>query len=345
MNDFNSNYYDCNKDDELMIDPRLMEYMKKKKFYEENNIESKFLDKEFAISKTDIIKIKSYLKGDKKTYDQSVHRDFIDPSQSTFPSSEFKKDPRFERIKIKQKKETDANEQRYDYGIISKSYDMYRNDRPFASASGNDFSKSNFHPNDWFKNSREEMLIKDEKIEFEKLNKPFNKKSFANTNTYVNPKSNYNSYLSNDTIINNDNHTIDSILGQLDTMKRETTRIPYRENEMDLDFKRILPNNRSGYNQKTEYENNYQPVPFMQNGENGIRDNLTRDIDIDTFMRFGTTPLRAGKSLGYPSTMEHNFNYISPDIQNPDHVVMDRGVSTRAYNKDIARSFKRDMMK
>lgn len=317
MSYLDSDYYDCNKSDDLMMEPRLMEYIKKKKFYKENGIEIDFLDKEFQITKQDMVRLKAYLRGDKKTIDEDVHKDYIDPSKSSFPSGEFKKDPRFDRVKIKQQKEAEAQEQRHDYGVISKGYDMYRDDRPFASASGNDFKKSDFNPNDWFKSSKDEMRRQNEKPP---------KNSFSRSNTYTNPKSSYNSYLSSDTTVQDDKHSIDAIIGQLQSYSKR-----------DDDF--------GDRGRKKENENSYQAVPFMQNGQNGVRDNLSRDIEVDTYMRFGTTPLRAGKSLGYASTAEHSFSYISPDIQNPDHVVMDRGVPSRAFNKETARPYGRDVMR
>lgn len=335
-----NSYYDCTKEDDMMLEPRLMEYIKKKKFYKENGIEIEFLDKEYGISKSDSAKIKAYLKGDKLAQND-IYRDFIDPSEASFPSEGIK-DARMERIKMKQKKEAEANEQRHDYGIISKSYDMYRNDRPFASATGDDFRKSSFSPEDWFKNSRDEMVdfdneqkkMMDQKLKSSGRSGKSNR-SFSQSNTYVNPRSSFNGYLSPNDVVKSDQHTIDSILGQLNSYTKRDEKIPYRQNDMDLDYKRMIPNN-SNCNRR-ETENNYRPMPFMANGENGVRDNLTKDVDVDSFMRFGTTPLRGGKSLGYPSTAEHSFSYIASDIQDPNHVVMERGVPSRAFNKEMAR--------
>lgn len=314
-----TDYYDCTKNDEMMMEPRLIEYMNKKKYYKENGIQSDVLDQQYSISKNDITRIKNYLRGEKDITNNEIHRDFIDPTKSSFPSNEFKKDVRMDRIKAKQQKEHDAKEQRHDYSVISKSYDMYRSDRPFASALGNDFTKSQFDPNSWLKNSKDEITENYNVKEKSKL-----KKSFSQTNTYINPRSAYNGYLENNTIINeNDNkHTIDEIIGRLDSYA-----------DKDKKYNR--------FSNKKENENNYQAIPFMKNGENGVTNNLSHDIDVDTMMRFGTTPLRAGKSLGYKNVAEHSFSYITPDIQNPDHHVMDRGLSSRAFNKEFARPLKR----
>lgn len=318
-----SDYYDCNQDDSLMMEPRLLEYIKKKKFYKENNIHSEVLDKQYAITKTDMSKIKEFMKGEKEKLNRNIHKDFVDASEATFPSSEFKKDKRLDRIKAKQQREIEATEQRHDYNVISKSYDMYRSDRPFASASGDDFRKSSFHPNDWFKNSRNE--INDE------LNREFDvvpKRSFAKSNTYVNAPTMYNGYLSDRTVVENNKHTIDDIIGQLDSYgKRDKT---YNK-----------------WSKKIENENNYMPVPLMgisPSGGNCNIEGIDKDIDVDSDMRFGMTPFRGGKSLGYRSVAEHAFSYISSDIQDPNHVVMERGVPSRNFNKQTARPFKRDIL-
>lgn len=336
MSYLDSNYYDCNKNDDIGLEPRLFEYVKKRQFFKENGIDTSLLEKEFALTKTDIVKIKAYVKGDKEKYSNG-HQDMIDYSQARFPSDEFKKDIRLERIKAKQKKEADANDQRHDYGMISKTYDMYREDRPFASASGNDFTKSDFHPTDWFKNSRDEIA---------ELDTNSSNGGFFENNTYVNPRSSYNGYLDSHTTVKSDNHTIDDIIGKLDTYTKQSEKIPRRENSMDVDYKRMIPANNNNNLRCTE--NTYKPMPFM-GADGSTSHNLgssIRDMDVDSHMRFGETPMRAGKSLGYPSVLEHAFSYISQDIQDPNHVVMDRGVPSRAFNKETARpTSRRDPMR
>ena len=45
MSYLGTDYYDCNKNDELMLDPRLAEYVKKRQYYKEHDLETKFLQK------------------------------------------------------------------------------------------------------------------------------------------------------------------------------------------------------------------------------------------------------------------------------------------------------------
>lgn len=307
-NDMNGNYQSCERDDDIQLEPRLSEFLKKKKYFANNRIEMHNIEKEYDITERDMMKIRAYMRGDKKQNNNSTYSDMIDPSEADFPSSKFKKDARLDRIKKKQKTEESAQTQRHNYGLINRGYDMYRNDRPFASACGDDF-KGNFHPNEWFnKNSRHDDYNNPHIAQVQQ-----NRKSFARTNTYVNPKSRNNGYLQNEAIIENDPHSIDAIIGNLDSYR---TRV---DSSYD--------NYRGG---KREVENVYREVPYRMTPKE-------RDIEVDTYVRFGSTPSRNGKSLGYPNPMEHYFDYISGDIQHPDHVVNRRGAPSRLLNKETAR--------
>jgi hypothetical protein len=326
-----------------MLDPRLSEYLKKKKYFRDNGIEIHQLEKEFNITDRDSMRIRAYFRGDKKKSPHTkngIYQDLIDPTEADFPSSKFKKDARLDRITKKQTREEEAINQRQNYGLMNRGYDMYRNDRPFASAYGDDFKKSDFHPKQWFEESnRDEFDSRAELFQNSKdsddnrknphmarISKPL--KNFSRSNTYTNPKSRYNGYLPNESSISHDPHSIDAIIGELDSY-RQKVNTPYgRLNEMDLEHKVVLPNGNS--NEKRETENNYRSVPYMSGAGN-------RDIDVDTFVRFGATPSRVSKSSGYPNPIEHHFDYISNDIQNPDHVVNERGLPSRMFNKETAR--------
>jgi hypothetical protein len=320
--------YDCEKSDEILLEPRLIEYIKKKKYFQENGIDVHNLERDFGISEMDMLRVRSYLRGDKKS--NTKHEDLIDPTDADFPSAHLKKDTRFERMKVKQKRTKDAQTQRHNYGLINRGFDMFRDDRPFASAYGDDFRKSDFHPDQWFQNSRK--VAENEKMNENVAEIYNNKKSLSKSNVYngsskVHPKSLYNGYVKSE--IKNDPHSVDAIIGELDSYKNRISKKSNdmhsgSQNEMDFDYKIVMPNNRSS--NKRECENNYRAVPFMQGDS-------IRDIDVDTYMRFGTTPSRGAKSLGYPNPAEHYFGYISNDIQDPNHVVMNRGLPSRELNK------------
>lgn len=187
-------------DNILDLDPRYRDYLEKKKFYKENNITGHDLEKEYQITLDDKRKIREFFlrrktKQDQNYYDKSM---FVDVRKSSFLSEQIQ-DPRMERLHKKQQSHQDAKAQRYNYSNISRKYDMYRNDRPFSSAFGNDFTDNKFTPWQWFDetcgNTFEPgtVIFKENKIK-PKRNKV--DRTFASSNTYK-MKNNYgrNTYL------------------------------------------------------------------------------------------------------------------------------------------------------
>ena len=71
-------YYDCTKDDDVTLEPRLNEYLKKKKYFQENDIQSEHLEKEYTITDKDMIKIRAHIRNDKKN--SKSNEDLIDPT-------------------------------------------------------------------------------------------------------------------------------------------------------------------------------------------------------------------------------------------------------------------------
>ena len=115
------------------LEPRLVEYLKRKKFYEENDINSISLEKQYMITKKDLITInkfnnknqpniyesdsdddldsdyyeennsdRKYIQRRVKNYDENS--DLIDSSNSHFPLNNIV-DPRMDRINEKVKRE------------------------------------------------------------------------------------------------------------------------------------------------------------------------------------------------------------------------------------------------
>lgn len=335
-NDNDVNFYDLTKDDiDIGLEPRLLEYLKKKQYFKEHGIEINNLERDFEISKADMTKIKMYLKG---VNPNSKHVDYVDPSASSFPSSKMAKDPRFDRIKNKQKHDEEAKSQKDNYSLMNRGYDMYRKDRPFASAYGDDFDNKTFHPRSWFENSRDTLeeinpYVADFNDKFsDKLGSSFNDKSINSfsDNQYVHPKSKYNGYIEPSTM-KHDPHSVDSIFGKLNSYRQRVDTVPFRSNEMDIDNKVMIP--RNVCNEKREVENNYRTSPFI-----GTAGGTDRNIDVDSYVRL-SAGTRGYKSGGYPNPAEHYFDYISDDIQQADHVVNSRGMPSRMANREVARPF------
>ena len=133
MNDKDFNLFNCNG---IMLEPRLQEYIKKKRFYKENSIEPSLpLEREFHITKDDIALIKSLFKGTNKNFYKS------DPNhlhtESNLPTSAFslegftdadklyKSDPRYKNYQEKKQKDKNAMSQR-NYNSYDNSAETYR---------------------------------------------------------------------------------------------------------------------------------------------------------------------------------------------------------------------------
>lgn len=282
--------------DKMGLDPRYRDYLAKKKYFKDNNIMGHDLDREYNITDQDKERIRAYfqIKNKQKTrithdneidhtgfqeFQDKVSTEYVDLRQSTSPFlADQIKDKRMERIKKKQQTHTDAKHQRHNYdGIISK-YDMYRDDRRFASAYGDDFRKSNFKPEQWFDETCGNTYQPNTKTQNHyKQPKPVN---FSQTNTYTNPKSINNGYV----------------------------------------FEKI------------ESSDNTQDINKV------IRGARKRDINVDNYINYGnkySETTRSAKSIGYPNPVEHYFQYISSDHQQPDHVVNNYGIPTRSFNRSI----------
>jgi len=334
------------KTNTMTLEPRLREYMRKKKQYKHYNIEDSLIEKEYSITQSDIKFLKQYVNNIKnasqntnKFVSQNSFTDYVEPQKHSFPSESFKKDKRLDKIKEKQKRDTDASTQRHNYDFISRGYDMYRDDQQFASAMGNDF-KSRFDPAVWFDKGRTE-----DDIESNPENNPnvsqvkTMRRRFSNTNVYKNepPKIRYKDYMTrgcNEDLKSKD-YSLDAIIGNLDNYHEQVSRTYDRKNEMDL-YHKVNINKKQTNDQNTipkrDQENTYKSVPY----KNGSK---IRDVEMENYLAFGDNPSvgRGKKSIGYPNPVENYFSYISNDIQDPDHVVFERGTPSRAYNKDICR--------
>lgn len=342
----NTNYEVSDFTTTIKLEPRLIEYIKKKKFNREHNIKDNLTEKEYNIDKNDIVKIKSYLNGKKMSKEQmNLHSDYIKPEIRDFESSELKNDPRFERIKKKQERDRQAISQKENYGIMAKKYDMYYNGNNFSSAYGDDF-KSRFNPRVWFEDPKKADVSgyenKDENFINPNIEQVVDmRRRYDGPNIYKNkkPQIRYDDYMTrgcNEDLASN-NYSLDAIIGKLNTYSNKMNKYENQTRDyIDTDTKVCIPGGQC--NNLREQENNYKPVPYM----NGSKQ---KDVNVENYLCYGYGPSRGKKSLGYPNPAEHYFQYISEDISNPDHTVFEPGMPSRLFNKDTARQYKeRDIM-
>ena len=324
-------------DNNLTFEPRLQEYLKKLTNYKKNNIEpSSNLEREFNITREDKLKIKAFLSGKKDIYSIDS-QDKYTPNEDTgfaIKFDDYKKDPRYERMQQKIQRDKDANNNKYSYGNGSEITGCISNTSN-TSKTGN---ISNFMNDIEYQKNQEANQFLDAKpfVSDHYLNVRNNK----NVRTYeaFPPKIQYRQKLhySQDQDARNvipHEHNVDDLIGKLDSYRNHTNTIYQYSADMDTENKISIPNINSN-NKKYLNTSNYQAVPLRGNGVNLIGG--TRDVDLENCLMKGLPERNAKfKSLGYPNYSDHSFQYISKDIQDPNHTVLPfarGGINSRNEN-------------
>lgn len=155
---------------------------------------------------------------------------------------------------------------------------------------------------------------------------------------------------------------VGAVIGELETYATKINKSYQFKSDMDDESKMVIPKMRTE-GKKYLNTSSYKPMPYLGKGDG------MRNVSIETEMQQGMSgrvrkysenkainqlyleqnsglPCRGAKSLGYENPIEHYFDYVSDDIQDPDHTVMDRGLPTRLDNHAVARQkkTKRDYM-
>lgn len=336
----------------VMLEPRLSEYIKKKRYYKENNIEPTInLEKIFSITDDDKKVIRSFLRG-RPIYDDNNFNDFKDRTSVTtackkqfFPSKAFRDlDPRVSELEKQGQKKFNipvnrgmfAGSKTYDEPIKIDNNIIY-DSRDFTGFSLND---TRFDPRS------------DPRIEFgpEKFNKyesqyRVNKNSgnqdsrrhysSAKCNTYMN---NYPEccFKSDDRVLDRKTKCNQNIASYGIT----PGPINYGDkSEMDTKNKVVIPN--VGSNEKR----NMSTYQYMSE----FNDRETRDVDFELELIRGmpSSVKLKNRSYGYRNPSENYFSYISDDFQSAVYSVQDGargGIGTRNDNKKMAnQSFTREI--
>jgi hypothetical protein len=309
------------------LEPRLVEYIKRKKFYEENNINSEGMERQYQITKRDLEKInmhnnngRAYTEKSVKNYDED--HDIVDFSKSKFEMANMY-DSRMERINEKVKREKEASKYKFNTTNLQRNYDMYSRD--FSSTTSKDFSNE-FN----LDNIRDEMDAP--------LQRKYEANSNFNTHELIQPPSKH--QYNNPPIIQRDqrlpyqrlNHSNENNIGcgYSKTYRVPETQHIQKANSFDVDNKITIPANNCRKNDLNMLYNEFNTFGNMKN------------IDYENYVKYGY-PTSKAKSLGFENPSEHFFQFIDSDIQDPKHVVSDRPILTRLDNKTTAKAKKRDI--
>ena len=348
---------------EINLEPRLIEYLKRRKYYEENNIDVVVpLEKQYMITKHDMNIIRKYLNNEPQSEDETDdngyrnvknYGDLIDVSRSHFPTTQMH-DERLDRINKKMQKEKEANLYRSNTNIMRENYDMYN--RNFSSTTSKDFSNE-FSLDNIIDEMNDVKLnnidgYNKNKQEYFKSNNQSNNQSNnsneikfkANEHQYhVQPKIDYNQRLHLEQqreARTNPNFNSKKDLSNILNLRQKSYRQPELpkyayESKLDVDNKVVLPSNNC---RKANVENLYKNVESMTGGK-------LRDVDIENYIKYGGYGNSSSKarSMGWDNPVEHYFQYIDQDIQSAEHVINDRPHSTRLDNREHIKQKTRDI--
>lgn len=365
----------------IQLEPRLQEYIRRKRFNEENDIEPPISEEqEFCITPYDLKMIKKFKKGTKKLYSSkrlSKDPHFVETETTDF-EIDFKKDPRYKRLQKKMQSHKDAQNQIRNLDAIDEDYTIFHQSNPYdlkptkksqriakpyddpnndigSDVDSND-SNDNNNIDEFMMNSRDFVLAPSRPVKTDngkqnvhrndnKINMNYNNynnnernefcynpnRQTKNFNTYHHPSNiAYKQYLKPQKINGGIEHSrnINDIIGNLDSYNKHLDNsYSYIHGVADLDTKTFI----SGSNAKTqrEMQTGYRSVPFMY--ANGLP-----DVSLEDSMRGGFKD-SSKKSIGFKNPFEHQFDYISGDISDPNHTVQMWPQSTRGENKQISR--------
>lgn len=331
----------CNGD--IMLEPRLQEYLKKKKFYKDNSIEPCVSpEKEFLITAFDIKLLRNFLHGNRNIYDKNVHDKLSGKSNSnnskrSFPSKEFRDDKRVPKIeKSKKQYEMPLNRGMFvpedngryyddiDNNNNSNSRIMDARDFPKIDGRGFDLNETKFSPRIDPKIYRGEEKHSKYESQYRIPPDPRNEQIISDLSKKRN------NYIDDNESLFNSN-TYHSKYGS------DATPTYSSISDMDMDNKLVIPNVAS----KSKKDMNSSDYRFESYYNRGNK----RNDEMENNLSRGMPSYRPkNKSYGYRNPAENYYNYIDEDYQVESWTR--GGDATRLDNKNPARNkpYNREIM-
>lgn len=342
----------------MSLEPRYQEYLKKKQYYKDNNIKPCVsLEKEFMITKDDISKMRSFLKGNRDIYNPKkdwVKKDYCHPTQF-FPSQDFKDDPRVPKP-IKPDKHKPVSNMGMFYPEGRGQYyetNAQELDGPLdlRDMTGFDLNDTRLDPRsdphiypgiEQFSKRESQYNV----IENRSTISPNNKKRHRRRKkTDMEKLSGYSKSHTNDYM--DVGHACDTSPGKIDTIRDMSDRYnnidspalentEYMRREKNIVIPRVVKESTKNV-RTSQYSDNTYMDPTDSYG----------DKDLETCLA-SSMPSITRKSYGFRNPSEHFYQYIDTDIQNPDNVVFPiprGGISTRIDNTSSAKKpYYRDVL-
>jgi hypothetical protein len=348
-------------DGDIMLEPRLIEYLNKKEYYKNHpNIKpSVNFEREFSITKHDLYKIKNMLRGKRDVYDykhSELNKNYIKPQQY-FPSTEFRDDKRVQKISPEVPKKI-ANRgmfvpekgNSYYEGPV-RDVDIIMDSRDFRSNAEQKVNDSSFNMNESRFDPRIDDRIPRGNLDPNAISSHYNVSGQIDNRRYSSEAHDHSKDQYNNDLITRDMISGPNEMGSgknsgplaFDFFKTTSQPNLNQFSEMsDMDTKNriVIPKVSSSPN-KSMNTSDYMAVPYMGGGTDD------RNTDLETDMLRGM-PTRTQKSYGFRNPEEHHYNYIDPQFQSHQNTVMSfprGGEQTRGENRQTARKpYTRDIV-
>lgn len=357
-------------DGSIMLEPRLQEYLRKKKFYKDNNIDNCIsLEKEFSITSRDKRFLRSFLRGKRDMYTtgqfNELHESPKMKRKNVFPSTELglMNDERVPVIDNEKKHYTkpvnrgmfapdDTIKNRmetYYEDPIEQDVDLILDSRDIA---GFDINNVKFTPStDWQVDQRPGPSHS--KLDSQYRIDPVKKFSIKGTldNKRKKEKDYYDQYMKQ--FLTEDKCGYEcfeqpGIFSQCMTVNGKNIKTYGQmdkpdfseKSDMDVRLKTVTPHVSSRSRKELNTQDYYITPFFGNNADNYTKETAEGfDAEVETAMIHGM-PSKTRRSYGYRNPAEHYFDYLDDDFQNPDSSVLPfprGGESSRLDNKKLAR--------
>lgn len=356
----------------IMLEPRLQEYIKRKQFHKNNNVTPCISpEKEFQITSQDKRILREYLSGNRDIYSKYTLEKGVNCERRKryFPSKEFRDDARVPDIeKMKPTHNTPANmgmfapepgKRHYDNPVIrNNNLVLDARDFPDYDGSGYDVTESRFSPridpkidrgyernnkhDSQYRIPEQPRKVLDPDPRNRHIISDLSNKQRYNNNGIASNKHQFSEYCDTDGY--KDYGLIDNHEKQMHNARygNDLTPTYNMASEMDLDNKVVIPN-MSSKSKKDLNSGNYRFESYF--GKSSCR-----DTEMESDLVRGMPTYRPhNRSYGYRNPAENYYDYLDDDFQGPDSSVepWERGGEpTRLTNKNAAKSrvYNRDVM-
>ena len=329
----------------IMLEPRLQEYIKKRKYYKDNNIEPSIpLEREFSITSNDKKLLRAFLGGNTNVYKQEQYEKIMAEKKRNpnFPSSTFKEDPRVLKP-IKQENKVPLNrgmfvpdkKSRYYEDPVVEQDDKILDARDFADNSfkGFDVNYSKFNP----------------RID-PKINPGYEEHDKCDSQYRISDGSVYDSCVYDSCAPQNKRkHHMDTKNSYKDY--NDDPHQTYLNYDLIDDYEHNMNRvKKSHTNINTHTHTKSQIKPNIKSHPDAALFNQSRiNTEVESELIRGMPTMRPhNRSYGYRDTFENHFDYIDDDFQNPDNTDLwvRGGEATRMDNKMATknRTYVREIM-